>query len=76
MNSDPCHILVIMTSLYEIYAKEAQSTFFVDMRLKFLSILMLFVMSITMTVTIGRFGFGVLEGMCIKLQCQGKDHSS
>lgn len=32
-----------------------------DMRLKFLSLLMLFVMSITVTVTMGRFGFGVLE---------------
>lgn len=31
------------------------------MRLKFLTCLMLFVMSITITVTMGRFGFGVLE---------------
>lgn len=32
-----------------------------DMRLKFLSFFMIFVMSITVTVTMGRFGFGVLE---------------
>lgn len=32
-----------------------------DMRLKFLTLLMLFVLSISMTVTMSRFGFGVLE---------------
>lgn len=31
------------------------------MRLKFLTLLMLFVLSITLTVTMCRFGFGVLE---------------
>lgn len=33
----------------------------VDMRLKFLTLLMLFVLSISLTVTTCRFGFGILE---------------
>lgn len=40
---------------------ELKSMPFFDMRLKFLSLLMLFVMAITATVTVGRFGFGILE---------------
>lgn len=34
---------------------------FADMRLKFLTLLMIFVLSISLTVTLCRFGFGVLE---------------
>lgn len=34
---------------------------FVDMRLKFLTVLMLFVLAISITVTVCRFGIGILE---------------
>lgn len=33
----------------------------IDMRLKFLTLLMIFVLSISLTVTMCRFGFGILE---------------
>lgn len=40
---------------------ELRSMPFFDMRLKFLTVLMLFVIAITIAVTCSRFGFGVLE---------------
>lgn len=40
---------------------ELRSMPYFDMRLKFLSLLMLFVMAITTVVTMGRFGFGIIE---------------
>lgn len=40
---------------------ELRSMPYFDMRLKFLTLLMLFVLSITITVTTCRFGFGILE---------------
>lgn len=36
-------------------------SFITDMRLKFLTLLMIFVVSITILLAINRFGFGVLE---------------
>lgn len=40
---------------------ELRSMPFFDMRLKFLTLLMLFVLSVTLSVTMCRFGFGILE---------------
>lgn len=62
MNSDRCPTLVtFQTDLNVKTSKKNPFSLFPDMRLQFLTVLMLFVMSITVTVTMGRFGFGVLE---------------
>lgn len=51
------YLLFLLVKAYS----ELRSMPFFDMRLRFLTLLMLFVISITVIVTVCRFGFGILE---------------
>nr|AAY54880.1 IP11750p [Drosophila melanogaster] len=54
------YVLYLVLLLLRAYT-ELRSMPYFDMRLKFLTLLMLFVLSISITVTTCRFGFGILE---------------
>ncbi|EDV42582.1 uncharacterized protein Dana_GF16949 [Drosophila ananassae] len=54
------YVLYLVLLLLRAYT-ELRSMPYFDMRLKFLTLLMLFVLSISITVTTSRFGFGILE---------------
>ncbi|XP_037930052.1 transmembrane protein 181-like [Teleopsis dalmanni] len=54
------YILYLALLVLRAYT-ELRSMPFFDMRLKFLTLLMLFVLSISLSVTTCRFGFGILE---------------
>ncbi|KAL5282824.1 TMEM181 family protein [Megaselia abdita] len=54
------YILYLLLLMLKAYTELRLMPYF-DMRLKFLTILMMFVISITLTVTMHRFGFGILE---------------
>jgi hypothetical protein len=58
--SGAMYLLYLALLILRAYS-ELRSMPFFDKRLKFLTIFMLFVMTITITVTISRFGFGILE---------------
>lgn len=54
------YLLYLAILILRTYS-ELRSMPYFDTRLKFLSFFMIFVMAITVSVTMGRFGFGVLE---------------
>lgn len=54
------YLIYLLVSMFSAYS-DLRSMQYFDMRLKFLSLLMIFVMIITLMVTISRFGFGILE---------------
>lgn len=54
--------LHVLLNLIDLYVYSIQCFFFsLDMRLKFLTLLMIFVVSVTIALAMNRFGFGVLE---------------
>lgn len=54
------YLLYLSLLILRAYS-ELRSMPYFDMRLKFLTLLMVFVLSISLTVTMCRFGFGILE---------------
>ncbi|KXJ79321.1 hypothetical protein RP20_CCG001258 [Aedes albopictus] len=58
--SGAMYLLYLVLLILRAYS-ELRSMPFFDMRLKFLTLLMLFVLAISLTVTMCRFGFGILE---------------
>ncbi|XP_058819990.1 transmembrane protein 181 [Topomyia yanbarensis] len=58
--SSAMYLLYLVLLILRAYS-ELRSMPFFDMRLKFLTLLMLFVLAITLAVTMCRFGFGILE---------------
>ncbi|XP_031638690.1 transmembrane protein 181 [Contarinia nasturtii] len=54
------YLLYLALLILKAYS-ELRSMPFFDMRLKFLTLLMIFVMSVTISLAMNRFGFGVLE---------------
>lgn len=54
------YILYLIFLMFSAYG-DLRSMQYFDMRLKFLTLLMVFVMSITIITTISRFGFGIIE---------------
>lgn len=60
------YISLVIYSLYLIFLMfsaygDLRSMQYFDMRLKFLSLLMIFVMIVTVSTTLSRFGFGIVE---------------
>ncbi|KAL9695920.1 hypothetical protein quinque_015205 [Culex quinquefasciatus] len=58
--SGAMYLLYLLLLILRAYS-ELRSMPYFDMRLKFLTLLMLFVLAISLTVTMCRFGFGILE---------------